>query len=611
MAEETEMKCLWLQDKTLTGDCYVQVGKEVVDFSSQYGSERSISYTASNLAGKETIYPGYGDYTQACVFRTYGHWWKLAPSAVKKFKKTPDDFCSFDFIEVSFEEKVYPTKIEVFETYNPGCIVKILACDSTAGTNVDTGKVQWVTLWSGQPQVPVKEAKIFSPPLRKVKFMTDLIRLEICQDLVDYYTELDSIRLHGVKKHNSDRLGIVQAYSSGFSHEIENGLIRTLDCPEDKISLALQDFKISDEDSSIPNVAEEEEIEYTENGAFNCLPGEIIQLILEFLDIPDLCNLAQTCRLLRKHCSDSLLYTELNLQPHWTQIRDSTLNSLKSTCSCEFLQRLNLAWCGKGGILTNCGLSNFLPVCSNTLTYIGLACCQFVDSTTLKIVSENCPNIEEIDLSCCRKVDNVAMLLLLKFSKLKRLNLYRTMVDMHSLIAVIRSCPLLEHLNLGSCIRISCFDDVLIELGQCSKNLLTLDLWQARTLSDIGLKALAHGCPLLQELDLGWCPELRSRTSCFTTLLQECRNLRKLYLTANRTVCDGDLCAIAQYCPYMEQIDILGTREVTPDAVNRVLEKCKNLKFFDVSFCGGILDNHVTHWELQYPYIKFKKSYQS
>ena len=43
-------------------------GQEVVDFSSQYGSESSISYVASNLAGKTFVFPSYGDYTQTCVF---------------------------------------------------------------------------------------------------------------------------------------------------------------------------------------------------------------------------------------------------------------------------------------------------------------------------------------------------------------------------------------------------------------------------------------------------------------------------------------------------------------------------------------------------------------
>jgi F-box/leucine-rich repeat protein 4 len=45
--------------------------KEVTDFSSQYGSETSISYTASNLAGRSNIFPAYGDFTQACVFVSF------------------------------------------------------------------------------------------------------------------------------------------------------------------------------------------------------------------------------------------------------------------------------------------------------------------------------------------------------------------------------------------------------------------------------------------------------------------------------------------------------------------------------------------------------------
>ena len=36
------------------------------------------------------------------------------------------------------------------------------------------------------------------------------------------------------------------------------------------------------------------------------------------------------------------------------------------------------------------------------------------------------------------------------------------------------------------------------------RNLKSLDAWRAKSLSDIGLHALASGCPLLEELDLGW-----------------------------------------------------------------------------------------------------------
>ena len=43
------------------------VPEKVTRFSSQYGSEVSHSYTATNLAGEPHKYPSYGDFTEACV----------------------------------------------------------------------------------------------------------------------------------------------------------------------------------------------------------------------------------------------------------------------------------------------------------------------------------------------------------------------------------------------------------------------------------------------------------------------------------------------------------------------------------------------------------------
>ena len=44
-----------------------QFAAEVVNFSSQYGTQGSNTYTASNLAGELRIYDGYGDRTEAFV----------------------------------------------------------------------------------------------------------------------------------------------------------------------------------------------------------------------------------------------------------------------------------------------------------------------------------------------------------------------------------------------------------------------------------------------------------------------------------------------------------------------------------------------------------------
>lgn len=44
-----------------------QYAADVRSFSSQYGSEISISYTAYNICGKPSKFPAYGDFPQTFV----------------------------------------------------------------------------------------------------------------------------------------------------------------------------------------------------------------------------------------------------------------------------------------------------------------------------------------------------------------------------------------------------------------------------------------------------------------------------------------------------------------------------------------------------------------
>lgn len=41
-----------------------QFVRRVVDFSSQYGSDASISFTAQNITGRPTKFPSYGDFPE-------------------------------------------------------------------------------------------------------------------------------------------------------------------------------------------------------------------------------------------------------------------------------------------------------------------------------------------------------------------------------------------------------------------------------------------------------------------------------------------------------------------------------------------------------------------
>ncbi|XP_044865155.1 F-box/LRR-repeat protein 4 isoform X3 [Mauremys mutica] len=522
----------------------VQYAKEVLDFSSHYGSENSMSYTMWNLAGIPNVYPSSGDFTQTAVFRTYGTWWDQCPSAQLPFKRTPPNFYSQDYVELAFEEPVYPTAVHVLETYHPGAVIRILACSANPYSQNTPAEVRWEILWSEAPtKVNSPQARQFTPCIKQIDFPTNLIRLEVNSSLQDYYAELDAVVLHGVKERPVLSLKTSMIDMNDLDEdddEEKNG------CEMDSLNKQFSVTALR---------------EWTTNGYFDKLPYELIQLILSHLTIPDLCRLAQTCKLLYQHCCDPLQYIHLSLQPYWARINDTSLEYLMSRCT--LVQWLNLSWTGNRGAISVSGFSRFLKVCGSELVRLELACGHFLNETCLEVIAEMCPNLQELNLSSCDKLPPQAFNHIAKVCSLKRLILYRTKVEQTALLSILNFCSELQHLSLGSCVmclfssQIEDYDLIASMMGAKCKKLRTLDLWRCKNITENGIAELVSGCQLLEELDLGWCPTLQSSTGCFTSLARKLPNLQKLFLTANRSVCDTDIEELAANCTHLRQLDIL------------------------------------------------------
>ncbi|KAF3691569.1 F-box/LRR-repeat protein 4 F-box and leucine-rich repeat protein 4 [Channa argus] len=488
-----------------------QYAKEVLDFSSHYGSENSMSYTMWNLAGVPNVYPSSGDFTQTAVFRSYGTWWEQCASAPQPFRRTPKGCYSQEYIELGFEEPVYPTAVEVLETYYPGAIVQILACSHNPFSQNPPTDVRWEVLWSGKPtKVLTPQARQFSPNIKHISFPTNLLRLEVNSSLLDYYTELDAVILRGVK---------------------ERPMLALYKMPVIDISdLSDSEEELSDVGGTFRQGGDTKH-QRTGNGYFDKLPYELIQLILSHLTLPDLCRLAQSCKLLHQHCCDPLQYTQLSLQPYWSRLSDASLGHLQSRCT--LLQRLNLSWTGNRGALTLNGFSSFMKACGQSLVCLELSCCHFLNEACLEVISQTCPGLQELNLSSCDRLHPQAFIHISKLTRLRRLVLYRTKIEIED------------------------YDVVASMLAARCRSLCSLDLWRCRNLTDRGLAELVSGCRMLEELDLGWCPTLQSSTGCFQHLARSLPCLHKLFLTANRTVCDSDIEELATSCPTLQHLDIL------------------------------------------------------
>ncbi|XP_019393331.1 PREDICTED: F-box/LRR-repeat protein 4 [Crocodylus porosus] len=568
----------------------VQYAKEVLDFSSHYGSENSMSYTMWNLAGIQNVYPSSGDFTQTAVFRTYGTWWDQCPSARLPFKRTPPDFYSQDYVELAFEDPVYPTAVHILETYHPGSVVRVLACSANPYSQNPPAEVRWEVLWSEAPtKVNGPQARQFTPCIKQINFPTNLIRLEVNSSLLDYYTELDAVVLHGVKERPVLSLKTTMIDMNDDDEDED----------EEKDGGGMESLNKQFSVAALK--------EWPTNGYFDKLPYELIQLILSHLTVPDLCRLAQTCKLLYQHCCDPLQYIHLSLQPYWARINDTSLEYLQSRCT--LVQWLNLSWTGNRGAISVSGFSRFMKICGFELVRLELACGHFLNETCLEVIAETCVNLQELNLSSCDKLPPQAFNHIAKVGSLKRLILYRTKVEQTALLSILNFCSELQHLSLGSCVMIEDYDLIASMMGAKCKKLRTLDLWRCKNITENGIAELASGCQLLEELDLGWCPTLQSSTGCFTNIARKLPNLQKLFLTANRSVCDTDIEELAANCTHLRQLDILGTRMVSPTSLRKLLESCKDLSLLDVSFCSQIDNRVVLELNASFPRVLIKKSF--
>lgn len=565
--------------------------ERVHNFSSQYGGESSRGYTASNLAGESCKYPNYGDFSEACVMRTYGPWWSKAPSAPLQIGRKEAWFVAEDFIDLFFPNTVNPERIDIYETYNPGAVVRILSCNKAPHESYISGEdVCWEVLWSGPSEKGVPAARCFSPKIRKPNFPTRLIRIELCQSHCDYYTELDAV------------------YLSGASSNDDASRQKAIDSAIDYLNftkLSMLDKDDSDSKHPLLNGSSVEARECL--GHFQVLPDEIVTYLLSFLTLKDFAALAQSCRFFRFLCYDPVWYKELNLKPFWSKISDATLESLKVRCS--QLEKLDSSWLGALGSVTAPVFQRFINFSGSNLTNLRLAACEFVNESVIEAVTISCTNLTEINLSSCHFEDPDALRCLTKLKRLKHLNLYRIPLQDDILLEIFRNCKEIQFLNIGSNIAIENGNAILEGLSENCQRLRGIDMWRCKTVNAIGVSLLSKSCREIEELDFGWCSNIKSHGPSIILIAENCRRLKKLFLTAIRSINNDDIGALAEYSSGLEQFDILGTGNITSDSVRRLLTRCTKLKLLDISFCSSIDAQKVKEWRREFPSTAIKKSF--
>lgn len=120
----------------------------------------------SNIAGGVHVHPQYGDFTDAAVLRTYGTYWRRS-KFFPRYRKAELESLTYsdDFVELQFEKKVCPAFLHIYETYNPGTVVRVLALHNEP-------RPRWHVVWRGEAEQATKEARELVLCLQPVDFLT-------------------------------------------------------------------------------------------------------------------------------------------------------------------------------------------------------------------------------------------------------------------------------------------------------------------------------------------------------------------------------------------------------------------------------------------------------
>lgn len=300
------------------------------------------------------------------------------------------------------------------------------------------------------------------------------------------------------------------------------------------------------------------------------LPANIMLQVFNFLDVKTLCASSTVCRLWYHLVCDRSLwkYVDLSLWPLslrtlWKIVRnrlsDSALELLikgfigttkksenispslleEIKTKCPSLETLGLCYCDLRNVPAQCLPRNLKSLLLDHSIvplgwFEGLQCEQFF------------PNLLELNLTYCTRVEN---------SDLRNITKLKT----------------LENLNLSYCYRVG--DEGIQHIAHNLRNLTVLDLSNCPNITDLGLHHIGR----------------------------HLTGLKKLNLLSSWRITDAGILSLVHSLAELEYLNLSSCKEVTNVGLAEIHDKCKKLKVLDISGCTGILERDVREARLILP----------
>uniref|UniRef100_A0A1J3D4Z2 F-box/LRR-repeat protein 12 n=1 Tax=Noccaea caerulescens TaxID=107243 RepID=A0A1J3D4Z2_NOCCA len=261
------------------------------------------------------------------------------------------------------------------------------------------------------------------------------------------------------------------------------------------------------------------------------------------------------CTLLNDSSLASLRYTGEGLLSLYLDccfgVSDYGISTVASFC--PSLTVVSLYRCNVSDIGLETIARAFLP-----LKCVNLSHCPLVSDFGVKALSQACLQLESVKISNCKNITGVG------FdgcsSILRYVDAESCQLDPEGVAGIISGGGI-EFLNISGGSK-----DGMVAIGSgLASKLRILNLRMCRTVGDESIKAIAKGCPLLQEWNLALCHQVK--ISGWEALGKWCVNLQKLHVNRCRNLCDQGLLGIRSGCKNLQILYMSGNPRLTPTAI--------------------------------------------
>ncbi|KAK7349735.1 hypothetical protein VNO77_07356 [Canavalia gladiata] len=242
---------------------------------------------------------------------------------------------------------------------------------------------------------------------------------------------------------------------------------------------------------------------------------------------------------------------------------------------CVSLRELSLSKCLG---VTDEALS-FLVSKHKDLRKLDITCCRKITDVSIASIANSCTNLTSLRMESCTLVPPEAFIVIgQKCHYLEELDLTDNEIDDEGLKS-ISCCSRLSCLKVGICLNIT--DRGLAYVGMRCSKLKELDLYRSTGVTDLGVSAIAHGCPGLEMINTSYCTSITDRA---LISLSKCSNLKTLEIRGCLLVTSIGLATISMNCKQLSRLDIKKCYNIDDSGMISLAHFSQNLRQINLSY---------------------------